>query len=1258
MKRLLSILLTAALLFSIFTVVPISAGAADASGTGGAQVGYDDDYSSGRTGDCTWSLDESGVLTISGNGAMEDYYYSGPWGQEITALTVGDGVTRIGDYAFSYCRQLESVTISNSVTSIGYGAFQGCYALNELSLGNGLTSLDSDAFRNCTSLKSVTIPDSVTKTEGSVFNGCTALETVDLGKGITEIGGYSFYECTSLKNVIFPEGLQRIGDYAFYGCTSLEAAPIGKGLAAIGNYAFSGCTAFTEVSIPGTVTDLGFRIFSDCTGLTKATLGKGLTSTGSAMFYNCTSLTNVVLPDSLTTIHSNTFENCTSLADIAIPAGVTEIYGGAFSGCSSLTEFTVSDNVTSINGAFENCSGLKSIVIGSGVEYLTAFTFRGCSALESITVSPNNANYDSRNNCNAVIRKDNGELVVGTNNTRLPAGITKIADFAFDSRAGIESLTVPEGVTAIGHFAFKNCSGLKELKLPESVTAIGEGAFENCASLKSIYIPATVTEFGTGGDHQDGGAGYRYNPLAGCAGLTKITVAPENKVFDSRDNCNAVIETEKNVLVSGCTATVIPATVTGIGMNAFINQTGLESIIIPYSVKDIGYQAFKGCDSLLAVYYEGTEEDWNKMGDAYSAGLWGVKVFFEYNPDSRYTVAGDIRISAKKMTYVQFDYAVDDPIDEVKELAAEIYVSNYDLMNSAYTVYVNNVRTTGYTVEENTFRVPLGTTLTGHIDVIFSSQPTYTVNVSAKLAVLTDKERRHTIGSASYSDYLTIEAPKATATRIVTVSGTTNPGRTLDIRVDYETAATVTANMAGTYFAEIRLPESDEVRTYKITAVYYVYYSSYDDFYDDSYDVISASTEVTFDPSVFAIEEFVLIYRGIEYDLLQPGKRDITFIIEYYNGNYPFEFRVRFNKSIDKKVYITSTRDGKTKHMRAEYDEAYDGYIAKGYFEKYEVDYVPGLIKVVICDEAFVRDNSISFEGGETLYTREPVIWSIDPRGFVYAGLESCRVYNATVTACYIPYDPETDSDSFWSAPDESRMIVWDAAQYDQKNPLQTTLDGDYAWDVPEGWWKVTVEKDGYESASSDWMPVPPPQLDVNIGIETTLPPEIESAEYGKNGIVITFVHPMKPDSLKDITLKDSSGGDVAFTLEYDGEKAPNGDTLARVFTLNVGTIRSESYTVDIGSCENYSGVKGSVSAAASGEIPSSLLLGDVDGEGEVTILDATYIQRWLASLPIDSFNEDAADADGDGEVSILDATAIQRFLAGLPTSEGIGEFI
>lgn len=336
----------------------------------------------------------------------------------------------------------------------------------------------------------------------------------------------------------------------------------------------------------------------------------------------------------VTGIGDSAFMKCTGLKNIVIPNSVTDIGWSAFESCTSLTSIMIPDSVTSIGEcAFVNCNSLKSI-----------------------KVSENNMVYDSRNDCNAIICTYENELILGCKNTVIPNNITRIGKCAFDGCTGLTSIIIPDSVVAIGDAAFFSCTELKNITIPDTITSFGECAFADCGKLKSIHIPKCVSEIGVqaflgcksltavtipgnvkyisdaflgcssitnltieyGVETIDRFAfaectsltsitipnsvtDIHYNAFIGCTGLTSIKVSENNKVYDSRNNCNAIIETETNQLIIGCQSTIVPNNIKIIGIEAFAYCTCLTSITIPDSVTSIEECAFEDCTGLTSI---------------------------------------------------------------------------------------------------------------------------------------------------------------------------------------------------------------------------------------------------------------------------------------------------------------------------------------------------------------------------------------------------------------------------------------------------------------------------------------------------------------------------------------------------------------------------------------------------------------------------------------------------------------------------------
>ena len=347
---------------------------------------------SGTCGDnLTWKLDDEGTLTISGKGAMTEWVHShsAPWAtysNTINKVVIQPGVTCIGKNAFSSgCKNLTSITIPEGVTSIGRYAFQLCSSLTSITIPKSVTSIGWSAFQGCSSLKSITIPEGVTSIGEHAFGGCSSLRSITIPEGVTSIEDGVFYECSSLMSITIPEGVTIIGDEAFQWCSSLTSITIPKGVTSIGWKAFQGCSSLKSITIPEGVTSIEYGAFDTCRGLTSVTISESVTSIGKHAFDGCENLKSITIPKSVTSIGESAFYGCENLESITIPEGVTSIEGRVFYDCSSLMSITIPKGVTSIGEyAFYLCENLKSITIPKDLADIREYAFYYCYNLNNV----------------------------------------------------------------------------------------------------------------------------------------------------------------------------------------------------------------------------------------------------------------------------------------------------------------------------------------------------------------------------------------------------------------------------------------------------------------------------------------------------------------------------------------------------------------------------------------------------------------------------------------------------------------------------------------------------------------------------------------------------------------------------------------------------------------------------------------------------------------------------------------------------------
>lgn len=425
---------------------------------------------SGTTGDCTWTLDENGHLTISGQGAMGDYdEYSNtaPWGEAVTSVTIEEGVTTVGKNAFYCCRQLSAVHLPDSLQTIKNGAFSVCETLSSVRIPRLVNRIDTGCFWACAALTEIVVDEENT--------------TYSSHDGV-------LYNKNQTTLLICPDG--KSGAYT-----------IPQGVTSINRYAFNR-SALTEVVMPNTVTSLGDGAFNDCDALTSVTLSDQLTEIPDMAFYHCQALTSISLPDSVTVVGMEAFYQCPALDTVTLNEGLTTIEWGAFYGCSALSQITIPDSVTTIEGAaFTGCESLTSLHIPKNVSLLGSKNqYEGiaarCYAMTDITVAEDNAYYSSEDG--VLFNKDKTVLIQcpggKTGTYRIPNGVTALADDSFQGCKQLTEIQIPDGITTLADYAFASCWSLNKITIPQSVTAIQDGAFSYCYVMQEVYYGGTEEE--------------------------------------------------------------------------------------------------------------------------------------------------------------------------------------------------------------------------------------------------------------------------------------------------------------------------------------------------------------------------------------------------------------------------------------------------------------------------------------------------------------------------------------------------------------------------------------------------------------------------------------------------------------------------------------------------------------------------------------------------------------------------------------------
>lgn len=394
---------------------------------------------------------------------------------EIQELGAGVYTGTCGEGAEYTLDENGTLTITGN-GSIDFGAFRGFgkeddkRVIKKVVISSGMIGIGNFAFENCSDLKSVEIPASVTSIGSAAFKDCSGLESMNIDEANTTYenpeGSNAIVEKSSktlvagCKNTKIPDDVKIIGAYAFCGCSDLKSIEIPDNVSEIQVAAFDDCSNLTAIHIPAGVDKIALGVFMGCSNLNSITIDSANRS------YESPGNANAIIDKGTMTLLEGS-------NNTVIPEGVKRIWQNAFAERIHLKSITIPASVTSIVG----------------------MPFSDCDSLEEIKVDADNAIFDSRNNCNAIIESATNTLIAGCGKTVIPEGIETIGDSAFERVKTLTHVTIPKSVTEIRGYAFETCENLSTVNLQKGIQTIGYGAFTECVGLTNLIFCGTKADW-------------------------------------------------------------------------------------------------------------------------------------------------------------------------------------------------------------------------------------------------------------------------------------------------------------------------------------------------------------------------------------------------------------------------------------------------------------------------------------------------------------------------------------------------------------------------------------------------------------------------------------------------------------------------------------------------------------------------------------------------------------------------------------------
>nr|MCR5502379.1 leucine-rich repeat domain-containing protein [Lachnospiraceae bacterium] len=1134
-------------------------------------------------------------ITFEGNGLalIGSYAFRNCTG--LNSIDLPDSVGTITYRAFYNCTNLQNFDYPTGWTEVGgfsttstyeYGSiFEGCTALKSITVPEGVTSIPAYAFKNCSSLEEIHLPAGLTSLSNQMCFGCPELEGLTIPSTVTVIGEYALYGCSEIPELTVPSSVQEIGAYALSHMGGLRKLTFeGAGLKTVGGYAFSGDSGLSAVILPDSVEDISYRAFYNCTNLSSFHYPKGLTkstqyreSSGwkyGKIFEGCTKLRSLDIPEGTAKIPAELFSGCIHLKNVIFPSTPVTVGTNAFRGCEGIVNLFLAGDGTSVGqSAFEQDSNIKTVNMREGVSAIGARAFANDTRLEHVFIprSVNAIADDAFTGCDRMLI--HCALNSYASIYAVDHGLNFITDLGGEDDASVIDPSASflrvsvSNAAAKGYIELHTGYRLRQeiasevtdmsllVKIPENTTLIENsvtlngtmiGNYSRAGDILTVGVAESEGElrfsvrpeadiqyytYASFGYKKNGSAGYEVIGTSTDYIATATILADEDQLHDTFDITGiAPADSIVTVYVDGKANTVTQAGKTG---------KYLATVKLPDPIEYAPYEISISAKDQSGIAHTAKTNCWYMPG---SVELQGFDMYYSshsqekmdlldrskhgstlsYNPNFPFTFVMDfsnpekienVRVQSDKNGEIR---TIDANFDEVSGnwVATGWFGNHY---------YVPGYLSVTYDMKENATGTPVQ-------DVDFSN-PAIIKAYRDVFGVHTVSERTYRDEYGNLTTEYSTEHVNAVWEDVVGVKGLKVYTKIMDQVSKLD-----------------KLPWTD-TNYAKIFDIY----EDYQRFIDQGSDKywLSVIDNVFTDPNDRTVGNFLVLIGDV-------SKNDVTALL--VEGCVDGEAIVKDLNFVG----TTLKTIGKICGIRADYQELYEKIslnqtlsaeqqksllaelsMYRDFYTAYSViSAVSGIICKSLGPQAMIiylaadlfAQKVFDFWKEQILLGQGFFTWLIDPSGYVYEAVVTNRKKGAKATVYF--------------KNGQGGAVPWNAADYLQENPLYTNEEGAYAWDVLEGEWCVKIELEGYDTVTTDWLPVPPVQTDINIGLVSKAELSVEAVYAFAEGVRLIFSQYTDPSTMEGIALLDDRNANVAYTLEYTGEYSATGKELAREYTL------------------------------------------------------------------------------------------------------------